>query len=206
MNAAQLLERAAGGWGLSLSPAQHELILRYREDLIAYNKNVNLTADASPDTLLLRHAADGLAAVPILKELLTEPGSKLLDLGSGGGFIGIAVKIAWPELSVTLMEPLKRKYDFLNLAAARLGLKGLQIVRASAGHGAGGKFHAVIARALAPLPQALELALPLTLLGGYFLCYQSRPPSPLPRLLAIRTYRLPLEDRDRCIAVFQKER
>lgn len=208
---------AAGG-DLSLKEVQREQICRYIIDLLDYNLKVNLTAEADPGAILLRHVADGLAAVPVLKGLLPSPSPRILDLGAGAGFIGISLKIAWPEAQVTLMEAAKRKYDFLNLAASRLGLAGLRVVRKSAGkerpsvHEAG--FDAVVERALAPLPEAMRLGLPLAAAGGFFMAYQSKPPDPrdkaLEKILAPWSarwlksvpYRLPLEDRERYLSVF----
>lgn len=212
---------AAAGWGIDLAQGQREDIARYLALLIENNRKVNLTADTDPRVLLLRHVADGLAAVPVLKDALTSPAPRIVDLGAGGGFIGIAIKIAWPEARVTLMESLKRKYDFLNVAAARLSLKGLRVVRRSAGKdalAAGDRdFDAVVARALAPLPEALALGLPLAAPGGLFAAYQSDPPhvddEVLKRALEKASgmfvgsvpYRLPLESRDRHLALFRRE-
>ncbi|OGR89848.1 MAG: hypothetical protein A3J74_08525 [Elusimicrobia bacterium RIFCSPHIGHO2_02_FULL_57_9] len=192
----------------ALSAEQRKLIEDYLDQLLDYNGKVNLTAPTDPQNLLLRHVADGLAAVKVLKEHLSAPAPKILDLGCGGGFIGMTIKIAWPEASVTLLESLKRKYEFLNLAVMRSRLKGLRVLQGrAAGQPLLGEvgFDAVVERALAPLPQALRLALPLTAPGGYFLAYQSaRPQQPLPGLIKSYPYRLPLETRDRHLVLFKK--
>lgn len=201
------LEAAAASWGAALSAQQRGQIERYLDDLLEHNRKVNLTAESGPQNLLLRHVADGLAAVPILKEYLSGPSARILDLGSGGGFIGLTIKIAWPQVHMTLMEPLKRKYEFLNLAAARSGLKGLRVLRCATNGRplpTGEEFDAVLERALAPLPEALRLALPLVAPGGYFLAYQSAPPRALPGLVKSFPYRLPLEIRDRTLVLFRK--
>lgn len=215
--ALRALEAAAAAWGLGLPPGQLRLLRGYLEDLQAHNLRANLTAPQPARTLLLRHVADALACVPVLKELLAPKiaAPRILDLGSGGGLIGIPLKIAWPEAQVTLLEPAKKKFDFLNMAVLRSGLKGLRVLRQSAGGGCEG-FDAVLERAVAPLPKALSLAWPLTASGGYVLAYQSQCPDPSQaplqralarlsaRLLKSVPYRLPLEDRERYLAVFQK--
>ena len=66
-------------------------------------------------------------AASVLRPLLA-PAPKILDLGAGAGFIGIALKLVWPEAEVTLMESVERKYRFLNAAATRTGLKGLRVL------------------------------------------------------------------------------
>src|SRR5206468_4315041 len=114
-----ILAPTAAAWGIELAPHQRRLLEEYIEALLEYNKTVNLTAETVADAILLRHIADGLAAVSLLKESLKTGAPRICDVGSGGGFIGMAVKIAWPEAEVTLMEALDRKFKFLNLAAAR---------------------------------------------------------------------------------------
>jgi len=141
-------------------------------------------------------------------------------LGAGGGYIGMAVKIAWPQARVTLMDSAQRKYRFLNAMAVRSGLPGLTVALRRAGKGESPglekDFDAVVARALAPLAQALDLALPLTARSGLFLSFQSAPPHPeeprLARVLARHAarlvksipYRLPREERERYLALFRR--
>ncbi len=212
--AQDLLAAACSGWGVELTPERRALIDGYLAHLLEYNRRTNLTAETDPEALRLRHVADGLAAAAILRKELP-PGPRpprILDLGSGGGFIGIAIKIAWPEAEVTLMESLERKYRFLNAAAARTGLKGLRVVLRRAGGGPAPErdrgFDAVTARALAPLPEALALGLPLTAAGGVMAVFQSEEPSAetlaaLPaRLLKSVAYRLPLETKQRHLCLF----
>jgi 16S rRNA (guanine527-N7)-methyltransferase len=212
------LAALASAWGIKLSKAQYAQIKNYLADLLAYNRKTNLTAETDPRVLLLRHTADGLAALKILKEVLTQPSPRILDLGAGGGFIGLTIKIAWPQAQVTLMESLKRKFDFLNWAAARLTLPGLRVLRGRAGRNpltrSESSYDAVVERALAPLPEALNLGMPLTAPGGIFLAFQSRPPDmekpALKKALAVLgarciqtvPYRLPLETGERFLVLF----
>jgi 16S rRNA (guanine527-N7)-methyltransferase len=209
-----ILTPVAANWGVELTPHKRRLIEEYVGDLLEYNKTVNLTAETDASAILLRHVADGLAAVPILKEHLKGALPRVCDVGSGGGFIGIAIKIAWPEAEVTLMEALDRKFKFLNMAAARTGLKGLRVLKKRAGRDALSAretgFDAVTARALAPLDEALGICLPLVKEGGIFVDYQSQPDSGGHKTLAELSatfvesypYRLPLEETDRYLAVF----
>ncbi|MFA6004812.1 MAG: 16S rRNA (guanine(527)-N(7))-methyltransferase RsmG [Elusimicrobiota bacterium] len=191
---------------------------RYLKEILTANAKVNLTADTDPAEVLMRHVADGLAAAGTLKKELPGPAPRILDLGSGGGYIGMAIKIGWPESRVTLMESVQRKFRFLNAMAVRSGLAGLTVSSRRAGGAAGPErdFDAVVARALAPLPEALDLGLPLAAPGGLMLVFQSQPPDPaeprLARVLAQHAarlvkslpYRLPREDRDRHLALFRR--
>jgi 16S rRNA (guanine527-N7)-methyltransferase len=116
----------------------------------------------------------------------------LVDVGSGGGLPGLALKIARPDLDVTLVEADQAKAAFLVQASARLGLTGVDVVprRAEeAGHDARYReaFDVATARALAPLPVLVELCLPFVRLGG--------------RLLAQKTDREEVEAARRAIEV-----
>ncbi len=217
-NASCALQEAAAGWGLSLSQEQMAQIDRYINELLTANQKTNLTADTDPDVVLLRHMADGLAATGFLIKEVPKPAPRILDLGAGGGYIGMAIKIAWPQAQVMLMESLERKFRFLNAMAVRSGLPGLTVALRRAGK-EGGRgpekdFDVVVARALAPLPEALDLALPLANPEGLVLIFQSAAPDPeehglrrvlarhAARLLKSIPYRLPREDRDRHLALF----
>src|SRR5581483_10171772 len=163
-----------------------------------------------------RHLADGLAAVGPLKSRLG-PSPSILDIGAGAGFVSFALKVAWPEASVAMLESSYRKFQFLNAAAMKLGVRGLRVFWRRAGAPAPEeRFDAVLERAVAPLPDAATLCLPLAKPGGLFVAWQSGPPTGeekgLKRALE-RTgakleealpYRLPGEARDRCLALFRK--
>lgn len=209
--------------GAPLDDAALARVRSYLEDVAAKNETTNLTADAAWDDLVLKHAADGVAAAAVLRRELAERGGpgrpRVLDLGAGGGFIGFTLKIAWPEADVSLMEAVERKYRFLNAAAAKLGLPGLRPLWRRAGSGAPRSsyetgFDAVVERALAPLPEALALAIPLLGPRGLFAAFQTDPPDPSEpvlartlaatgaRMLRCVPYRRPREDRERRLVIF----
>lgn len=176
-----------------------ELLRRYAEDALAYSAKTNLTAEKTLQGLLDRHVADGLAALPLLKKLAGER-PRLADLGSGGGFIGMSIKLSWPECEMTLIERLERKFRFLSGEAVKLGVKGLRVTKAAAP----GSFDAVTARALAPLPEALKLGLPLCRPGGHFVVWQSELPKEGEGLVDCVPYRLPGEAKDRYLAAYKR--
>jgi 16S rRNA (guanine527-N7)-methyltransferase len=106
-------------------------------------------------------------------------GGRLVDVGSGGGLPGLPLKIARPQLDVTLVESDQAKAAFLVQAAARLGLTGVEVVARPAeevGHDPRHReqFDVAVARALAPLPVLVELCLPLVRVGGMLLAQKTR--------------------------------
>ncbi|MFA6316679.1 MAG: 16S rRNA (guanine(527)-N(7))-methyltransferase RsmG [Elusimicrobiota bacterium] len=213
------LRQTAARWGVLLDDGQMELLSRYCSDVLAFNRKANLTAADGPEDVALRHLADGLACVPVLRKLCRAPAPEILDVGSGAGFIGLAIKIAWPEARVTLMEPRLKRYGFLSAEAAALGLSGISLLRRRAEdrrEGTDRLYDLVVARALAPAETALAGALPWTRPGGRVVLYQSAAPDPgTPGLVAAldagdgvwegaRPYRLPREQKDRFLAVFSR--
>ena len=204
------LGRFAEEQGVPLTAEAMKKAEAYIELLKQYNAKTNLTAEKDEDALYLRHLADGFPSAAYLKKHLGAA-PRVADLGSGGGFVGFGFKLAWPEAEVTLIEALQRKYDFLNMAAARSGLKGLRVLKARAGQDAVmGGYDAVVERALAPLDEAVALAVPLLKPGGLFVAYQSDEPDVKSvragaRFVDMITYRLPREERSRRLAVFRRE-
>jgi len=205
------------GLDLRLDDAQWELLALYLSELKKVADKVNLTADLDEDSWWRRHIADGLAAVGPMKKRLG-PAPTILDLGAGAGFVGIALKVAWPEATISLLESSYRKFLFLNTASARVGVKGLRVYWCRAGAPSPvDSFDAVIERAVAPLPVAVRLAAPLTRAGGLVVAWQSEKPDPDERKLknALAAtgaraedplpYRLPGENRDRWLAFFRRE-
>lgn len=191
----RLAEETLAGWGMRLEEPQWALLDNYLGDVLEYNRKVNLTAARDEDEVVRRHFLDALAGLPALKERLG-PAPRLADIGAGGGFLGICLKVAWPEADVTLIESAGRKFKFLSWAAARLGVPGLHVLQERAGPQRG--FDAVLARAVAPLPELARLARPM---GRWLAAWQSGLPAG--GAVESRAYRLPGEEKDRYIVFLE---
>ena len=170
MDAAQLKRIAEGAaqMGLTLSPEQLKLLGRHVDLLLKWNKSINLTSITDPDEVAEKHVLDSLAVVPVL------PSGSLLDAGTGGGFPGIPIAIARPELEVSLVDSVQKKVAFLKNTLAELRLPK---VRAYAARLEGNpsredlpRVHAAVARAVAPPAQWLPLAEQYVLPGGVAIC------------------------------------
>ncbi len=117
-DAARLLEP----FGLNLSPPQQEQLLAYLGLLLHWNRRINLTGVRDPEGCVTRHFGESLYLTRGL-----ELGGRLLDIGSGAGFPGLALKILCPNLSVTLLEPSTKKRVFLREVARLCAFEGVEL-------------------------------------------------------------------------------
>ena len=114
----QLLEP----FGLTLSSAQAHQILAYLHLLLRWNQKINLTAIRDPEESVTRHFGESLFLARHVQLY-----GDLLDIGSGAGFPGLALKIAAPRISVTLLEPVAKKRAFLKEAARVCGFRQVEV-------------------------------------------------------------------------------
>lgn len=166
-----ILARRAAQLGAPLDASQLEAFETYRDRLLDWNRRVNLTAITDPERVETRHFVDSLTALPLLDDLFAGGVARVIDIGSGGGFPGVPLKLAQPRLQLTLLDSVGKKTAFLADLVARLRLDDVQVITGRAEDVGRDPDHrerydAVVARALAPLPVLLELCLPFARVGG----------------------------------------
>jgi 16S rRNA (guanine527-N7)-methyltransferase len=157
------IQTAAAAIGVTLDGTQAGQFVRYRDLLVEWNERMNLTAITADEAILARHFADSLTALRAISPTL---GLTLVDVGTGAGLPGIPLKIARPDLDVTLVDGTGKKVTFCQTVISELGLSGIRVIKGRAEELAHDKHHrayykVVIARALAPLPTLVEYLLPL---------------------------------------------
>ena len=160
------LREGARSFGLELSEEQLQQFERCSELLLDWNQRVNLTAIRDQAGVERLHFLDSLAC------LLAGIGdrAKVLDVGAGGGFPGLPVKIARADIELTLLEATAKKTAFLMAVVDDLRLGRTHVVTGRAeDFGEREFFDTVVARALAPMPALLELTLPFARIGGQVL-------------------------------------
>ncbi|MCH5259411.1 MAG: 16S rRNA (guanine(527)-N(7))-methyltransferase RsmG [Lachnospiraceae bacterium] len=163
---------------ITLSDAQAEQFIQYYEMLIEKNKVMNLTAITDFDEVLMKHFVDSLSLVKAFD--LDDAGTEvsLIDIGTGAGFPGIPIKIAFPRLKVTLMDSLNKRVDFLNEVIGTLKLDGIDAIHGRAEDFAKPeqlreKYDLCVSRAVANLSVLSEYCLPYVKVGGKFISYKS---------------------------------
>ena len=140
-------------------------------------EHASITAIRDPAEGVDAHVADSMVALDLA---VVRRAGHIADLGSGGGFPGLALAIALPEAQVALVESVGRKTAFLERAVADMGLPNVDVVhaRAEAWPEGLGRHDLVTARALAPLPVLLEYAAPLLVPGGTLVAWKGRLDAP----------------------------
>jgi 16S rRNA (guanine527-N7)-methyltransferase len=157
-----------------LTPRQEAQVVAYRDLLLEWNQRFNLTAITDPDLVERRLFADAWRMLPAIDAVTYGQPARLIDVGSGAGFPGLALKIARPALDVTLLEATAKKVTFLRHVVETLGLEGVEAIHDRAeefGHDPGRRerYDLATARAVASLPALIELCTPFLKIGGHAL-------------------------------------
>lgn len=173
----EIVRRGANdAWHLGLSDGQLAQFARYADLLMEWNAHrLNLTRIVTPQGIAVKHFLDSLA---VLHAVDVPPGAQVIDVGTGAGLPGLALKIARPDLAVTLLDSTAKKLAFCQAVCDALGLANVQIVHARAEAAAkqaawAGQFDVAVARAVAPLDVLLPWLTPFVRTGGRVVALKS---------------------------------
>ncbi len=163
-----LQEQAKSLLGIELSARQIAQFEALTGHLLAWNQRMNLTGITDPSDIQIKHYLDSLTLTRVIQRF---DGCRLIDVGAGAGFPGLALAIAFPHLHVTLMDSTAKKLRFIDHAGAAIGLANIRTLHSRAEDAGRAKAHRekydiVTARALGRLPTVMEYTLPLAKLGG----------------------------------------
>lgn len=152
------LKQGSQALGLELSDEALNLLLKYQDALVLWNKAYNLTAIRDPKEMLVKHLLDSLS---ILKDL---PPGRLLDIGTGGGMPGMIIALCQPERECVLLDSNGKKIRFLKQFIADLKLKNVIAVQTRVENTESiaelGKFDVITSRAFASLTDFINASVP----------------------------------------------
>ena len=154
---------------LTVSGTQRSQLAAYAELLKEWNEKINLTAICDDEGIATKHFLDSASAL-----LTGYVRGKVIDVGTGAGFPGLVLKIAKPEIKLTLLDSLNKRINFLKDVCEKVGINDVEFVHSRAEDGGKnrdyrGKFDTVVSRAVANLTVLSEWCIPFLKQGGYFL-------------------------------------
>lgn len=161
--------------GICLNEFQLKQFMRYYALLVEWNSFMNLTAITEYDEVCTKHFLDSLS---LCKALDCTQELTVIDVGTGAGFPGIPLKIAFPNLSITLLDSLGKRVNFLKEVIGALGLEGIEAIHGRAEDYAKPnmlreQFDVCVSRAVANLSSLSEYCIPYVKVGGLFISYKS---------------------------------
>ncbi|MED3570944.1 16S rRNA (guanine(527)-N(7))-methyltransferase RsmG [Cytobacillus praedii] len=219
MNIEQFIEMLSAK-GISLSPQQIQQYETYYSTLVEWNEKMNLTAITDKHEVYLKHFYDSITAAFYFD--FKQP-IHICDVGAGAGFPSLPIKIAFPELHVTIVDSLNKRIGFLEHLSNQLGLKNVQFIHDRAETFGQKKEHretydVVTARAVARLSVLSELCLPLVKVGGTFVAMKGASAKEEleagkkaiavlgGKLEQVYSFTLPQEESERNILIIKKEK
>jgi len=167
-----LLDKLTAEMGLFLTEKERNSFGIYARELTEWNKKTNLTAIRKPENIVIKHFVDSLM---VLKYISLR--GSVVDIGSGGGFPGIPLKIKIPSLNMTLIEASRKKANFLKNIIRRLHLKNITVFNGRVEHYKETNiFDFVVARAFADTVTLCRMGAPLVRCGGYVIAMKGKDP------------------------------
>lgn len=165
----EYLEKIAQEYGFALTDVQLELFDRYASYLVEWNEKINLTAITDPQEICVKHFLDSLL---LLDAVSVSKDASVIDVGTGAGFPSVPCKIVRSDLTLTLLDSLNKRIQFLKGLSEQLEIK-TNCIHARAEDGGKNealreKFDLATARAVAHLRELSEYCLPFVKVGGYF--------------------------------------
>lgn len=164
------LTSMAKSYGVKLSGEQADKFQRYMELLVEWNEKLNLTAITEPAEIVEKHFLDCLT---VLGSCKLKEGAKVVDVGTGAGFPGLVLKIARPDIQLTLLDGANKRLNFLGEVCRELDVQAARVHKRAEEAGLDKamreSFDVATARAVAALNVLSEYCFPLVKMKGYFI-------------------------------------
>lgn len=169
MNIKDIIKSATADFKITLNNTQLEQLEKYYQLLIEWNEKINLTAITDEQGVAVKHFADSLS---LFNWVDIPENSTVIDVGTGAGFPGIVLKIARPDIQLTLLDSLQKRLNFIDTVLSELGINA-KLIHSRAEDGGQDidlreSYDFVVSRAVARLNVLAEYCLPYARIGGYF--------------------------------------
>lgn len=206
----KLIEEGAGNLNIHIDRKTTDQFSIHATELIKWNRKINLTTITDPVEVAVNHFLDSIISVRVMPEY-----GRLLDIGSGGGFPGIPIKIMIPSLSVTLIDASRKKVSFLKHVIRNIKLIEIDARQIRAEELAKGKplencFDVIICRAFSRLDKIILKALPLLAKDGIIIAmkgklseYELQSADKYNLSLTVKKYKLPFLELERSLAIIR---
>jgi len=174
MTPRELLNSGAKKLGICLTVEQTNSVFIYLAELKKWGQKINLTAIKDERDIVIKHVLDSLS---YLHGFVAAPGLRLLDMGSGAGFPALPIKIAFPGISITMVDSVKKKASFLRHIIRTLKLTETSVIDARTEELSEqflSTFDIVTARAFADMKSAIAVGMPLLKPGGLMVLSRGR--------------------------------
>jgi len=165
-----ILNEASNNEGLKFDQKKYDQFMLYKDLIKEWNEKINLTAIKEDEAIVKKHFIDSMK---VFKFDQLKNAKNVIDIGTGGGFPGIPMKIIKPEVNIVLLDSLNKRIIFLNEVINRLDLKNIKAIHGRAEDFAKEKqyrekFDVAVSRAVANLTVLSEYCIPYVKVGGYF--------------------------------------
>ena len=170
-----ILKQTLSEFDISLDEIAIDRLCRYQELLIEWNEKINLTALTAPEDIALKHFADSLM---LLKHVDIDKEATVIDVGTGAGFPGMVIKIARPDIRLTLLDSLNKRLAFLETVCEEIGFNDVVLIHSRAEDGSRTElrdsFDIAVSRAVASLNTLCEYDMPYVKVGGRFIAMKGK--------------------------------
>ena len=177
-NGLSIFDKGLQELGIALSEEQKQQFISFYEMLVEKNKVMNLTAITEFEEVIVKHFLDSLAIVKVVSQEMLASDVKIIDIGTGAGFPGIPLKIAFPNIRITLLDSLNKRINFLKEVCEELKLENVEFIHGrSEDFGKNPqyreKYDICVSRAVANLATLSEFCVPFVQVGGSFVSYKA---------------------------------